>query len=69
MELVRKPTRIYWARGTDPNTLGIWVLVSSVLVFWVQEVLNFERWEEERATKGILAQDPVVESEMDCFRD
>ena len=20
MELVRKPTRIYWARGTDPNT-------------------------------------------------
>ena len=39
MELVRKPTGIYWARGTDPNT------------------------------EGVPAQDPVVVSEMDCFRD
>ena len=22
MELVRKPTGIYWARGTDPNTMS-----------------------------------------------
>ena len=27
MALVRKPTGIYWARGTDPNTMPIPVLV------------------------------------------
>ena len=35
----------------------------------VWEVLNFDRWEAERAAEGVPAQDPVVESEMDCFRD
>ena len=37
--------------------------------FQVREVLNFEWWEEERAAEGVPAQDPVVESEMDCFGD
>ena len=40
-----------------------------LLAFWVWEVLNFEWWDEERAAKGVPAQDPVVESEMACFRD
>ena len=40
-----------------------------LLMFWVQDILNFEQWEEERAAEGVPAQDPVVKSELDCFRD
>ena len=40
-----------------------------LLSFSVQEVLNFDQWKEERATERAPAQDPVVESEIDCFGD
>ena len=40
-----------------------------LLMFQVQEVLNFEWWEEERATEGVPVQDLVVGSEIDCFGD
>ena len=50
-------------------TRGTHTVNTLLLVFQVQEVLNFEQWEEERAMEGVPAQDPVVELEMDCFRD
>ena len=50
-------------------TQDIHTVNTLLLVFQVQEVLNFEWWDEERATEGIPAQDPVVDLEMDCFRD
>ena len=40
-----------------------------LLTFHVQEVLNFEWWEAERAAEEVPAQDLVVVSEMDCFGD
>ena len=35
----------------------------------VWEVLNFDWWELERAADEVLAQDRVVDQEMDCFGD
>ena len=40
-----------------------------LLMLHVQEVLNFDCWEWERAAKEALTQDQVVKSEMDCFGD
>ena len=50
-------------------TQGIHTVNTLLLVFQVQEVLNFEWWEEERAAEGVPVQDLVVGSEMDCFRN
>ena len=50
-------------------TQGICAVDALLLMFRVQEVLNFERWEEERIAEGVPVQDLVVEPEMDCFRD
>ena len=38
-----------------------------LLTFHIQEVLNFEWWEAERAVEEVPAQDLV--GKMDCFRD
>ena len=48
---------------------GLCAVDTLLLVFCVQEVLNFEQWEAERVVEGVLAQDLVVELEMDCFGD
>ena len=39
-----------------------------LLALHVQEVWNFELWEQERVAKGVPVQDWVVEEEKDCFR-
>ena len=38
-----------------------------LLTLRVQEVQNFELWEQERAAEGVPAQDRVMEEEQDCF--
>ena len=38
-----------------------------LLVLCVQEVWNFELWEQERAAEEVPAQDLGVEEELDCF--
>ena len=38
-----------------------------LLVLHVQEVQNFELWEQVREAKGVPVQDQVVEGELDCF--
>ena len=38
-----------------------------LLALRVQEVRNFELWEQEKAAKGVPVQDWVVEEEKDCF--
>ena len=48
---------------------GLCMVDALLLVLHVQEVLNFDWWEVERVSEGVLAQDQVVELEMDCFRD
>ena len=50
-------------------TQGIHAVDTLLLMFQVQEVLNFEWWEEKRATEGVPVQDLVVGSEIDCFGD
>ena len=40
-----------------------------LLALRVQEVMNFDWWEEEGVAERAPAQDPVVELEMDCFGD
>ena len=39
-----------------------------LLMLHVQEVQNFELWEQERAAKEVPVQDHVVKGEQDCFR-
>ena len=39
-----------------------------LLALCVQEVQNFELWEQERAAERVPAQDWVGEGEQDCFR-
>ena len=65
-------------RGTDPNTVlwrnlaisrGLHAVNTLLLALHVQEVLNFDRWEQEWAAEEVPAQDWVVDQEMDCFRD
>ena len=48
---------------------GLCTVDALLLTLHVQEVLNFEQWEAERVAKGVPAQDQVVKSEIDCFRD
>ena len=38
-----------------------------LLALHVQEVRNFELWEQERVAKEVPVQDQVVEEERDCF--
>ena len=38
-----------------------------LLALCVQEVQNFELWEQERAAEEVPVQDQVVEEELDCF--
>ena len=46
---------------------GFCVVDTLLLALHVQEVQNFELWEQVRAAKRVPAQDQVVEKEMDCF--
>ena len=39
-----------------------------LLALHVQEVQNFELWEQVRVAERVLAQDQVREGEQDCFR-
>ena len=48
---------------------GLYVVNALLLALHVQKVLNFEQCEAERVAKGVPAQDQVVKSEIDCFRD
>ena len=50
-------------------TQGICIVDTLLLAFQVQEVPNFEQWEEERVAEGVPVQDLVVKPEMDCFGD
>ena len=47
---------------------GLCVVNTLLLVLHIQEVWNFELWEQERAAKRVPAQDWGVEEEQDCFR-
>ena len=47
---------------------GLCTVDALLLTLHVQEVLNFDWWERERAAKGVPVQDWVVDWEMDCFR-
>ena len=38
-----------------------------LLMLCVQEVRNFELWEQARVAEEVPAQDQVVEEELDCF--
>ena len=38
-----------------------------LLTLCVQEVRNFELWEQERVAEEVPVQDRVVEGEQDCF--
>ena len=46
---------------------GLRVVDTLLLVLHVQEVWNFELWEQGRVAKEVPAQDQVVEEEQDCF--
>ena len=46
---------------------GLCAVDALLLTLHVWEVQNFELWEQERAAKGVPAQDWVVEEEQDCF--
>ena len=48
---------------------GLCAVDALLLALHVQEVLNFDQWEQEWVAKGVPVQDQVVASEMDCFRD
>ena len=47
---------------------GLHVVDALLLTLCVQEVRNFELWEQERAAEGVPAQDQEVAEEQDCFR-
>ena len=46
---------------------GLCAVDTLLLVLCVQEVRNFELWEQERAAKEVPAQDRGVREEQDCF--
>ena len=47
---------------------GLCAVDAPLLVLHVQEVQNFELWEQVREAEGVLVQDWVAEGELDCFR-
>ena len=49
-------------------TRGLRAADALLLVLCVQEVWNFELWEQARVAKRVLVQDRVREEEWDCFR-
>ena len=46
---------------------GLCVVNTLLFVLHIQEVWNFELWEQERAAKRVPAQDWWVEEEQDYF--
>ena len=46
---------------------GLHAVDTLLLVLCVQEVQNFELWEQARAVEEVPAQDQVVKEEQDCF--
>ena len=46
---------------------GLHAVDALLLALCVQEVQNFELWEQVRAAKEVPAQDWVVDKEVDCF--
>ena len=46
---------------------GLRVVDTLLLVLHVQEVQNFELWEQERMAERVPAQDQGVKEEQDCF--
>ena len=48
---------------------GLYTVDALLLALCVWEVLNFDWCEAERVAEGVLVQDQVVESEIDCFGD
>ena len=48
---------------------GLHVVNALLLVLCVQEVQNFELWEQTRVAEEAPVQDQVVEGELDCFGD
>ena len=58
--------------GTDKepcNQLGSSCVDTLLLVLHVQEVQNFELWEQARVAEEVPVQDWVVKEEWDCFRE
>ena len=47
---------------------GLCAVDAPLLVLRVQEVQNFELWEQVREAEGVPVQDWVAEGELDCFR-
>ena len=47
---------------------GLHAVDTLLLVLCVQEVQNFELWEQVRVAKRVPAQDWVRKGEQDCFR-
>ena len=47
---------------------GLRAVDALLLTLCVQEVWNFELWEQARAAEEVPAQDLGVEGELDCFR-
>ena len=47
---------------------GLYVVDALLLSLHVQEVRNFELWEQARVAERVPAQDRVREEEQDCFR-
>ena len=46
---------------------GLRVVDALLLTLCVQEVQNFELWEQERVAEEVPVQDRVVEGEQDCL--
>ena len=46
---------------------GLRVVDALLLALHIQEVWNFELWEQARAAERVPAQDWVGEGEQDCF--
>ena len=47
---------------------GLHAVNALLLALHVQEVWNFELWEQVRVAERVLAQDQVGEGGQDCFR-
>ena len=50
-------------------TRSLHVVDTLLLVLHVQEVQNFELWEQARVAEEVPVQDWVVKEEWDCFRE
>ena len=48
---------------------GLHMVNTLLIALHVQEVLNFDQWEREKAVEEVPAQDSVITVEMDCFGD